>query len=486
MSLGLNLSHNGFSACALPSIELPDFELPAPASPVEPPVVQSQDSSIIPNQLLEHFLLLFPGTNKALAKSILENVYAVRSQLTDRQTQVIEGSDLFPHKIFVNQEFFQVIQGDVGQGAIGAISRGPIIRFNNSWDNDALFQNRTQTMVRKINHRPTPTGFSPVKWLIDRVRENVTPEQQRSIASYTHTSRLPTGHPTATMEYYPGTHFAFTEFQNATDLVNKFGMVANALSGYHANHVIHRDLKEANILNTPGFPVIIDPDGAKVSENSRGRMYGTPEYLNPSSFGPFQTSLVHQQQFMGVQRSCDDVYALSIIGLNCIRKHIERNVPQENQVVHQALNGLKPKYFLPSGGSRKFTTETLTAYGKKFGQRAFLWPQVGERPEKIGIYPSIKGYKQSLNTIFHHANLPANEVRLLKRLALLCVEFKHQSDNERYTAATIHHKCQEILHGIEDSPEADVSDLSGKKRVREDTVPTTKRRKEELILSVEI
>ena len=440
MSLGLNSLQSNFSTCAIQS-----FDLTHPTDLIEEtPRSEDGNAIVIPKETLDKFSLLFPGTNEETVESILTNVYLVREKLSPDKTQIIEGSDLFPNDIFVNKDFFQVIQDKVGQGAIGAVSKGDIIFFNEALGNRSLFQNKS--MIRKTSHRISKSGFGPVKWLVDNVKQKVPSDQGRSIANYLHTSHLHSGHATAIMEYYPGEHFASTRFDNAVDLISKFSMFANALSGYHANYVIHRDLKEANILNNKDFPVIIDPDGAQIISDLKGRVYGTPGYLNPSCFVGKASSLLNQKTLIGIQRYCDDIYAFSNIGLNCIRRHLEK-APEPNEDLSESLNGLKATYLKPKN-SLAFTDKELEEYGKEFGYRAFFWPKTSKSNERIGVYPSSSDYKNLFNIAFQNVSLPGEETEPLKKFADLCVEIKYQEDEVRYRAVEIHEKCEKILRNI--------------------------------------
>lgn len=432
--------------------------LPPPALPVE----GSQESDIgmhaeVSDGVFRQFCRLFPQTSYELVVSILREVAQIRSGLNPVETKVIEGSDVFPYKIYVNENFFQVGEKQIGKGAIGSISCGPIIHFDVTVHSGDLFTRVSK--VRKVNMRHQGPSFSPVKRLIDRVRESVSPTKQRSIASYTHTSRLNTGHATATMDLYEGTHFAGTKFSNASELIRNFGQFAYALSGYHANDVIHRDLKEANVLVTPEYPVIIDPDLAVSCDREVG-IIGTPGYMNPVIHGriPEKSLLKQRENAFGRGKmnpmASDDMYAFSVMGLRCIQRYLAGeaeeyigNDREKRAEVSGAFTKMNQKIISPSRGDR-FSEREIDNYGKQYGFDAYDYRFKRSGPEKVAVHPRREEYLSSLRQVLKIYNLPQEETQQIINFAELCQDIR-TTLGEEHDALTVSERCQHILTGDE-------------------------------------
>ncbi|WP_420422637.1 hypothetical protein [Simkania sp.] len=467
MSYELDLSCSGNFPLYRGCLDLSEELLELPPSPLSEE--DSVDEQILDqNEVLAQKLMAqCPEVGIEHASQILEKIQSARALLSSSETFMLQASPSFPYDIYVNGDFFQIIRGKVGEGTFGEVRNGPIISFG---DADPISDQPTD-MVRKVNIRPNGPGFSPVKRCVDHIRGNVSPKKQRSIASYTHTSRLTSGHATAIMDHYQGRHLVDTKFKSARDLIHKLGLLANALEGYHANGFIHRDVKEANILNTENFPVLIDPD--LISDPNKVRWtHGTPEYLDPRAFGSPEQSLINQRLRVGQQNSSGDIYAFSIVGLNCVRRYLNKNIShrQGQNELHKVLEMLRPTYVEASGRTGKFSDDELRVYGTECNHRAFFWPGSSTQRERIGVYPQDGFYRNAFHAVLSSARIPDSEKRLLWDFVNLCLELKAQPADQRYSAAQIYEISQNILgsEAIATKEANSVAHLSGNKRRRQD------------------
>lgn len=430
-------------------------------------------------EILARFCELFPDVDSTLAESLLKTVYVTHDRLSAGVTERIEGSDLFPHVILVDRQYFQVLTGNVGAGGNGAIVKGYVIPFDTAPHIEASPSKPSQVRVRKTSHSVRAPSFSPVKRVTGNIHAQMTPTKKTGFARYLDTSRSANGNPMALMPYYDGKNFAQTVFKDASDLITSFGLTARVLSGIHAQNKVHRDFKGLNVMHTDSGPVVVDPDGIKATYTTAAHTHGTPEFLNPRAFGSTSETLINQKNRWGLQRPCDDMYAFAVTGLNTLRRHLTRIVPKSETDVHTAINQLRPRYYTPRNGKLQFSDEYLKAYGEKFGYRAFFWERTRHQktgkimPERIGVYPSLEEYRVLIDSIFLNALISIDEAKLLEDFANLCVTIKHQSDEDRYDGLTAQQKCTEILSQKESSTSTATasSPIINRKRKRNNLEP---------------
>jgi eukaryotic-like serine/threonine-protein kinase len=116
------------------------------------------------------------------------------------------------------------------------------------------------------------------------------------------------GRPFLVFEYVKGKTLADVikskEYQSLTEVLSLFKPICLGMLHSHQNHIIHGDLKPANIVvDENGIPKIMDFGIANLlsSQNSGDGLYGTPRYMPPEYL---QTRKVSE---------ANDVYALGLI-----------------------------------------------------------------------------------------------------------------------------------------------------------------------------
>jgi len=121
--------------------------------------------------------------------------------------------------------------------------------------------------------------------------------------------------------------------------------IARALEYAHQQHIIHRDVKPANILITqPGAPILSDFGIAKILDTGdstqltgTGVGIGTPDYMAP-------------EQWLGTTDARTDIYALGVVFYEMVtgRRPYVADTPAAVLLKHMQEPLPRPRNFIPS------------------------------------------------------------------------------------------------------------------------------------------
>lgn len=411
-----------------------------PLSPMKPTALQN---------IHERFCSTFPELSEPVAMMILKAVQVAQKTLLEGQTYDQPKSDTFPYVISINRTSFHVLMGVSGEGSHGKVTFGPLFPTKRTTFNETTYSpskiKAPLKAARKEKKRRRLGGgdsFSPQKRNVDSLRKNMSPSKSKFITPIWRTSRLLDHRAVCLMPYHKTTlrEIDYSSIENpATYIINKFCLTLLPIEGLHNQNKVHRDIKRDNLMATIHYDEVsvIDLDEAVTTFTTPKFTTGTPSHLNPRSFGSAEDSLINQQNRSGVQRPCDDMYAIGITGLNCSIKLLLEMIPntRDKASLIQDIKSLNPKVKAPTSGQQRFTKSKLQKIGRDNPYRAFFFGG-GVSQMKVGIYPPIAQAKETVESIFELPllTLSTSEQNRLKAFMLLCLDLQGASDGSRLEA----------------------------------------------------
>ncbi|NGX50881.1 MAG: hypothetical protein K1060chlam2_00732, partial [Chlamydiae bacterium] len=222
---------------------------------------------------------------------------------------------------------------------------------------------------------------------------------------------------------------------NAKSLIESFIQVLKPLEILHEKGSIHRDIKPLNLLIDSNKSVITDFGFCCQPSTKPKGIAGTPLYLNPRSFGDAISSLRNQRKFQGIQRPCDDLYAIGVSIFQLLAKSL--NIHTETVFDFTFSDNHKP-----------LETIDLELYGQLFPDQLtyFSSKHLGGLEEKNVYEP-----------LFENAMEIAPHRDLIKPLLILSRELIDSSDEKRDTASQFRQKLEGLLSNRGQEPKNNVS-----------------------------
>lgn len=395
-----------------------------------------------------------------VAGSILKAVYLAQSTLGPKETETILPTETFPNFIAIDSRGFHIYTPNSSSGGNGSVFVGPFIATQRTTMGGEEFSpSKPKQVARKVSHRESKVGYSPVKRQVDALREAVSPSKKELIAPIYSTSQDRAGRKHMIMPAFSHNFegINWTEIENPVHyLMTKVRLVAHALSGLHKLNKVHRDVKSANVMDGK-LCALIDFDTLQDTFEEMGFTTGTPDYLNPRSFGSPEETLKNQKLRRGLQRPCDDIFALYHMGITLALKLCSQLIPKSEGEAHQLIKQLmKPKVYAPPRGNLEFTDTQLETLGKKHPYQAHFYHGNRHRgtPARVAIFPDAYTYKAKFATII--GSLPLSEAEKTHLLIFLsyCAEQKFSPDDTRADAVCSSSEFTETLDSLETSHQA--------------------------------
>ncbi|MCB1067387.1 MAG: hypothetical protein KDK56_04295 [Simkania sp.] len=436
---------------AVPPNTPPREKFPCPTFPTTSPTKPERHPDIL-RAFIDTYHLPEP-----IAITILKAVYAAQKTLGPKETQTIPPSEIFPNYIAVESGGFHVYPPSNSQGGNGSVFVGSFIATMRMQMGDDLFSpSKPQNVARKVSHRPQTTSYSPIKHNVSQLIATVSPSKKGLIAPIYSASTDKNGIRHMMMPAYPRSfaNIKWAEVGNPVHyLLSKVGTVCHALAGLHKLGLVHRDVKEGNVMDDECCK-LIDFDTLAHTFQEVGFTTGTVDHLNPRSFGSPENTLLHQRERQGRQRRCDDMFALYHMGLNMTLRLCSELIPPSDQETHQLIAELmKPKIIKPPQNCPTFSMGELRDIGIRHPYRAHFYSRNNSRkiPERIAIFPDVATYKELLCRITTKLPLSKTEGAHLLSFSSFCAEQKFKSDAERSKADSAHTEFTVMLDSLKTS-----------------------------------
>lgn len=457
-----------------PKLNSPE-KIPLPRPELPPPSPKPARHEAILAAFIDQYNL-----PSEVATSILKAVYLAQSTLGPKETNTIPPTETFRNFIAVESRGFHIYAPSSSNGGNGSVFVGPFIATERTtMGNEEFSPSKPKQVARKVSHRESKIGYSPVKRQVDALREAVSPSKKELIAPIYSTSQDQAGRKHMIMPAFSHNYegINWTEIVNpAHYLMTKVRLVADALSGLHKLNKVHRDVKGANVMDGE-LCALIDFDTLQDTFEEMDFTTGTPDHLNPRSFGSLEETLKNQRLRQGLQRPCDDMFALYHMGIQLALNLCAQLIPESEREAHQLIKQLKrPKVYKPPLGNLVFIQTQLEGLGKQYPYQAHFFH--GNRrngtPERVAIYPDADTYKTKFATIV--ASLPLSEAEKTHLLTFVsyCAEQKFLPDNVRADAVSASTELAQTLDSLETSHQAHTRKRSG---ITESDRPTKKSRR---------
>ncbi|WP_420421343.1 protein kinase domain-containing protein [Simkania sp.] len=258
-------------------------------------------------------------------------------------------------------------------------------------------------------------------------------------------------------------------------LIRMTGLVTQALSVVHSVGDVHRDVKEGNVMvdeketDSPDSIKLIDYDTVKPSSSEPVYIMATVEYLNPSSFGNTQETLINQRSRRGLQRPCDDMFAFFHMGIRMTLQLCKELIPKTDRAAHQDIQALYEPTILNPEDGLIFSDMELKELGEKYAKHHIYYTH-SMFPQSVAILPSAEIYMQTLPKILVKLPLLDASQQLLEEYVTYCIDQKFSSDIKRHGATTANLALQRIL-----TPPVEASDnrnVLKRRRIQEESPKT--------------
>ncbi|WP_420421344.1 hypothetical protein [Simkania sp.] len=427
-------------------LPLPNFSTTSPVKPVRH------------DDVLRTFIDQY-NLPETVAKTILKSIYTAQQKLGPKGTQTVPPSAIFPNFIAIESSGFHIYAPSTDKGGNGSVFVGPFIATKRTiMGGDVFSPTKPKDVARKVSHRPTTTGsgYSPIKRKVDEIRAAVSPTKTPLIAPIYSTSTDRRGHKHMMMPAYPRNYakINWVEIENpARYLIYKVGLVAYALAGLHRFGKVHRDVKEMNVMDDT-LCKLIDFDTLCDTFEDVGFTTGTISYLNPRSFGSAEMTLINQKLRQGLQRPCDDMFALYHMGLIMTLRLCSQLISKSETETHELIRALtRSRIIRPPDERLAFKESELRHLGKKYPYRAHFYSgnQRASNPERVAVFPDAATCKSELAQITSKLPLSVAEQEHLLSFGIYCIDQKFQSDDARSDANSAYAEFTDLLESLQTS-----------------------------------
>lgn len=422
-----------------------------------------------------------------IARLVLKGIYAAQETLGDKETKTIQPTETFRYTIQVDPFGFLVCPSDSsGRGGYGTVYVGNYFSTKRTTLGEEIYTpTKPKPQARKVsNERSLRRGsiFSPAKEKVRGYIEEASPHKKDLFGGIHHTS-VGAGRSYALMDAFPH-HFGEIDWANllrpAQYLIRMTGLVTQALSVIHKKGDVHRDVKESNVMvdekttAEPDSIKLIDYDTARGKFERRGYTTGTSEYLNPSSFGNAETTLINQRKRQGIQRPCDDMFAFFHMGIRMTLKLCKKLIPTSDTETRLAITSLYTPQFLTPEVGDLFSDDELKEIGLKYSRHHVYYTHT-MFPQKVAVLPSAEIYRDTLPKILKKLPLPSSAQTILWSYVSYCIEHKFASDESRDSALMADYALKQLLNtpvvDVKDEPSA-VETMRKKRRIEEESPKT--------------
>jgi serine/threonine protein kinase len=402
-------------------------------------VLQREFSTRSKHKILNSLQQSFPEHH--FTSSFIDTLLDKQLELKPKTCELFKSTESFPYDVMIHEKGLFVIKSKVGQGGNHQVTEGIFFPTTNCKleRTTTLSPSKpfTAAMKQKRLSSAEANGFSPEQKRVRLATNHLPSDQELPLAPLLTTAKTHE-QAFALMPLYeedldrtpwetiatPGEH-----------LIKDLYHIATALEVLHSStppHV-HRDIKPANIVRCREAIKLIDTELLTEPFTEAKRTTGTPEYLNPRSFGLAETSLIGQLRRRGLQRPEDDLYALGVTGIRILINMFKSLIP-DTASVYKEIQKLNPRYLSPKEAS-SFTEEELRTIGQSFPYRAFL--TLKQESQKIGIFPTATTYRESFSLLLAALPHSSKEKELLQTSFNLCVDLKNSEDDQRLTAKQV-------------------------------------------------
>jgi serine/threonine protein kinase len=398
-------------------------------------------------------------TFKSLYPAHLEDVEPFVSQIFEAQQAVPAGKAVcilpaenpLKGEMVITSNRIHLLKGQVGKGAYSEVFSTIVIATKRHDLSDKTFS-PSKPVEQALKRATRGTSFSPVKIKLEQAQV----DRKRGIDQCLETFKDDKGVGYSLNELYQGdlTKITFAQMdQPVLAMIQTLISCSLGLESLHSAQRVHRDLKGGNILYHSSSEdassssierqiegALTDFDFLQVEKQSSHPTIGTPEYLDPSMFGPLELCILNQRKRVGRQSKEGDVYALGMTIYMDVLLRFFRHLAGQDPARAKIL-GLEQK-INPIYRRGKFSDKHLIEYGKQSCFRV-VHRLNEDRTDTLIKYPKIASLREGLKEICTNLQgiLKPSEIQGLNALCSLCCDMQE-------TDLTVRPKIEAVVEAL--------------------------------------